>query len=189
IMWGWVRVKGEGWNGMLSLPRVLTMRRDGRLGMAGAPELQALRGEHHRVAHRTVKPDSPHILTEVHGDCLEVRVEFEPGDATSFGLMRQTPDGKNVPLASFDRTRKELRAGSAGGGFELLELEKTLTLDIFLDRSVMEVYANGRECLTSPLTLGSVDRLGFFALNGSAKIKSADVWRMKPAHKAGRSKG
>jgi beta-fructofuranosidase len=182
LLWGWVRVKGDGWNGMLSLPRVLTLRPDGRLGMAPAPELKALRGKHHRWEDFTLKPTSANPLKDIRGDCLEILAEFEPGDARSFGLgLRRSPDGKDETPIRFDRGRKELQAGSARGPFEFLKGEKTLKLHIFLDRSVLEVYANGHECFTSPVAAKGKDRLGLalFAKGGNVKVKSLDIWQMK----------
>ena len=50
ILWGWVNDAGfnvrnpqNGWGGMQTLPRVLTLRSDGMLGFAPPKELQSLR--------------------------------------------------------------------------------------------------------------------------------------------------
>jgi beta-fructofuranosidase len=183
IMWGWVRVKGDGWNGALSLPRVLTLRPDGRLGMAPAPELKALRRGHNRCENLTLTPASSHLLKDIRDDCLELSAEFEPGDAAAIGLeVRQSRDDKEGTSVYFDRDHKQLIAGPARGAFELLKEEKTLRLQVFLDRSVMEVYANGRECITSPLAGKARDglKLSLFARGGSAKVRSIDIWQLKP---------
>ena len=181
IMWGWLRVQGDGWNGALSLPRILSLRSDGRLGMEPAPELQALRGEHHRFKDLTLLPRSSHSLKDIRGDCLEIRAEFEPGDAGAFGLQIHRSPDKEGTLVFLDRDRKQLVAGPAKGPFDLLEGEKTLSLRVFVDRSVLEVYANGRECITAPLPAKGADNLRFslFARGGRARVTVVDVWRMK----------
>src|SRR5258708_3366104 len=47
IVWGWVRgfPGGHGWNGCLSLPRLLSLSRGGDLRQEPAPQLSKLRGE------------------------------------------------------------------------------------------------------------------------------------------------
>jgi len=55
LQWGWLREgrdlptqEAVDWAGAMSLPRVLTLRPDNTLGVAVAPELQALRDEHYQ---------------------------------------------------------------------------------------------------------------------------------------------
>ncbi len=184
LMWGWLRIKGAGWNGMLTLPRVLTLRPDGRLGMQPAPELQALRGKQHHFGEMTLKPGAANPLTDVRGDCLEVLLECEPGDAATVGLrLRRSPDGREQTVVLFDRAKKQLQAGEARGHFELLKDEKALRLHVFLDRSVLEVHANGRECASSPVAARGQDNLGaeLFCTGGPVKVRALDVWELKPA--------
>src|SRR5262249_40373007 len=138
ILWGWVRIKGDGWNGMLTLPRVLTLRPDGRLAMAAAPELNGLRTEPRRAADISVQPGRAHAVTEIDGNCLEGAAEFEPGTATGLGLqIRSSSDGKAATRVWFDRGRKQLSAGPARGAFDLLKDEQTVRLQVFVDRCVL----------------------------------------------------
>ena len=63
---------------------------------------------------------------------------------------------------------------------ELSGNEKNLKFHIFIDRSVLEVYANGRACLTKVIYPGERDLgLGLFASGGSARLKSLSVWPLK----------
>jgi beta-fructofuranosidase len=56
---------------------------------------------------------------------------------------------------------------------------KALRLQVFLDRSVLEVYANGHLCFTRVVYPGEKDLgLGVFASGGAAKLKSLKVWPM-----------
>jgi beta-fructofuranosidase len=75
----------------------------------------------------------------------------------------------------------EVERGSQGGPFALAENE-TLKLHVFLDASVIEIFANDRAYLTSriyPLRSDSL-RLGLFAREGRARLKALDVWEMRP---------
>jgi len=201
IMWGWVREARSrelciraGWCGTISLPRVLTLREDGALDMAPAPELKALRGEHRRFDDLEVTPKSANLLRGVRGDTLEILVEFLPGTARRFGLkVRRAPGGKQETLITYHRGRRRLDVDrrqstttkgvnrtTVGGVFKLGRGE-SLTLDVFLDRSVVEIYANGRACLTTRIYPSRADalRLDLFAEGGSVTAKFVDIWRMR----------
>ena len=75
---------------------------------------------------------------------------------------------------------KRLFSGDRAGSFEVLPGEETLKLHIFVDRSVVEVYANGRACITARFYPRHAASLGLdlFARGGTAKAKSVDVWEM-----------
>jgi beta-fructofuranosidase len=62
---------------------------------------------------------------------------------------------------------------------------ESLQLHVFLDRSVVEVYANSRICLASRIYPERADSLGFgpFAERGDAPAVVLDVWEMKPIWK------
>jgi sucrose-6-phosphate hydrolase SacC (GH32 family) len=55
-----------------------------------------------------------------------------------------------------------------------------LKLRIFLDRSVLEVFANGRQCVTQRIYPTRSDSLGvtLFSRGGSVDVKSLDTWDM-----------
>ena len=62
--------------------------------------------------------------------------------------------------------------------------DETLTLRIFLDRSVLEVFANARQCMTQrlhPTRLDSNDII-LFTYGGDLTVKSLQAWDMAPAH-------
>ena len=67
--------------------------------------------------------------------------------------------------------------------FELLPGE-SLKLRIFLDRSVLEVFANERQCVTQRIYPTRGDSLGvtLFSRDGSVDVKSLDAWDMAPAN-------
>jgi beta-fructofuranosidase len=201
LMWGWLREgrdaaaqRAAGWSGVMSLPRVLTMRPDGRVGIAPAPELAALRDKHKHWADIVLTATSSNVLGDVQGDTLEMIVEFELGDATEFGLkVRCSPDGSEQTVIGYDRIGQRLavdpRRSSLGdlvhrelqtGPLELAPGEP-LKLHIFLDRSVVEIFANGRACITSRIYPSRADSLGIkpFVQGGSVKLTAMDIWEMR----------
>jgi beta-fructofuranosidase len=204
VMFGWI---GEGrssaaqleagWSGVMSLPRVLTLRDDGQVGVAPAAELEMLRGAHHQLAQVPLTPPSTRLPDEVQGDCLEIMAEFEvnpTAPAQAFGLkVRCSPDDEEHTLIVYDDDTKRLEihrekstlaaetdTDAQGGPFEL-DSGKTLRLHIFLDRSVVEIFANGWSCLTSRIYPTRPDSLAIkpYVKGGHVLLKSLDVWEMR----------
>ena len=58
--------------------------------------------------------------------------------------------------------------------------ENTLELRVFVDRSVVEVFANRRHYLARRIYPSRPDSLGLqlFAVGGKARLRSLDVWQM-----------
>jgi beta-fructofuranosidase len=181
IMFGWISgfKTGRGWNGCMSLPRVLTLDRSGRLVQTPAPELKELRGKHARTADVVIDSEFK-LIDGMAGNQLELIAELLPGDATAFGLkLRSSGDGSNAITLRYSGGTLNV-AGTevpvnVGDGTKLLKLH------IFLDRTVMEVFINdGRQAVTRVEYPGEEDLgIGVFAEGGKATLKSLDVWQMK----------
>jgi beta-fructofuranosidase len=147
LLWGWVNdfPRGRGWNGCLTVPRVLTLAPDGTLRQEPAPELAKLRAGP-PVEQRFQLASTRFVSTHVKGDALEIRADIDPGDAREVGLrLRRSADGsKGVPI-TFDG--KQLDVAGRKAPLTLGPGEKRLRLHVLLDHSVLEVYANGRVCV------------------------------------------
>ena len=205
ILWGWIREgrsaaaqKAAGWSGVMSLPRVLSLAADQKLKMTPASELQVLRGRHWRFENRTVPADSDSILGSARGDSLEVIVEFDPGSAEEFGLrLRSSPDLVEQTLVAFNRAQETFRVDTTKSSLNrdtdhkveegrfALKPEEKLTLQIFLDASVVEAFINERACQTARVYPTRPDSLGIglYARGGTARLVSMDVWEMRPISK------
>jgi beta-fructofuranosidase len=80
------------------------------------------------------------------------------------------------PLAMFDDTRHiEVQEAPLS-----LTPEGPLELRVFLDRSVLEVFANGRQCLTQRIYPDRDDSLGtvLFSKGGRAVVRTIEAWDM-----------
>lgn len=198
VMWGWLQEgrsdqaqRDAGWSGVMSLPRVVTLPADGGLRVSPAPELQRLRRRHQHVANLSVS--SAELLESIQGDCLEIVATIDPGDADVIGLVvRCSPDQVERTVISYDYRRGWLALDSLcsslneatqrdvrGGPLVLAEGEP-LRLHVFLDRSVIEVFANERACVTGRVYPTRTDSLGvgMFAQNGTAGMSTLDVWKL-----------
>ena len=200
VMWGWLQEgrsrevqRVAGWSGVMSLPRIVSMRSEGGLGFVPAPELQALRGRRQQLADVRLPPDSWYPLDPVRGDSLEIIADIAPGEAEMVGVaVRCSPDGAEQTLIFYDRMRGLLGVDASrsslsdaavrdvrSGPFDLAEGE-TLRLQIFVDRSAVEVFANGWACVAARVYPERLDSLGvaLFARGGAATVLSLEAWEM-----------
>ncbi len=199
ILWGWVREarsaaaqNSAGWSGSISLPRVLSINPDGALRMDPPPELARLRGHHHQIADVEVAGFIP--APQIQGRSLEIQLAMDPGDAKESGIsVRRSPDAAEETTISYQAathkivmttTRSSLSPDAGGGTYQgAVELDtgEPLRLTVFLDGSVVEIFANGRTCLTGRIYPTRSDSLGvgIFAREGRARVKSLDAYEMK----------
>lgn len=182
VMLGWVCgfKAGRGWNGCMSLPRILTLDKDRRLIQTPAPELRQLRGRHLRIENLSIANESK-IINGARGDTLEIVAEFIYADAAAFGLkVRCSADGQDaVKLRYADGI---LNVAGTEVPIEQGEGVKTLKLHVFLDRSVMEVFINEGRMSVTRVNYPGEKNLGVaaFSENGSVTLKSLDIWQMRP---------
>jgi len=201
ILWGWMWEgrSGEaqvetGWAGVQSLPRILELGSDGRLRYESVPELRSLRGDGWSERDLSLQPGAL-LQIGAEGDCLEVEAEVDPGTADQVSLaLRRSPDGTEQTLVIYDRSTGHLAVDrqrsslspqtdrDVRGGELSLGPGEPLRLHVYLDRSVLEVFANGRACLTSRIYPSRPDSLGvaLLATGGAACVTSLDVWRIAP---------
>jgi beta-fructofuranosidase len=182
ILWGWVKdfPAGKGWNGCMTLPRILTLGFDGQLVQEPAPELQKLRqarmpGPHITNMHVS---DSSRVLDNIQGDALEIVARIDPGDAKGCGLkVRRSADGRRAVTITYDG--KQLDVAGMTMPLTLPAEKRILELHVFVDHSVVEVYTNQGQCLTRVIDAGPDDKgVEVFAKGGDGTIQSLEAWPM-----------
>jgi beta-fructofuranosidase len=187
ILWGWMYSanKNRGWNGCLALPRVLSLLPDGRLGQEPTPEFETLRRD--EQSGRGMRLENTVRRYDVEGGGFEARVKIRAVDAKKSGIRLCEKDGRTAAaidcaadgvVVSGDR----IPAGELGG-------VTPLDLRIFVDRSLLEVYVNGRASAMRWMDSHRIERLEIYAEKGSADIASMQVWRMESACLYGKGNG
>ena len=180
VLWGWVRgfKEDRGWNGCLTLPRLLAFDTAGHLQQEPAPELAKLRAQAFNLSGAELK-DATNYVENFKSDTLELAAELEVVDAKQFGFkLRCSPDGRRALVLLHDG--EELSVAGTKASIPLAGNPKTLKLRVFVDKSVLEVYANDVACLTSVVYPGEQDLgLALFAAGGSIKVKSLQIWPLK----------
>ena len=180
LVWGWVGgfPGGHGWNGCLSLPRLLTLSREGQLRQDPAPQLNHLRGK--AVEWRNVRLENGgETLALPKTNTLEILAEIDLMTAKSvrLGIKSGAQDAPPI-VVNFDGS--ELKVLDISTPLQLANGGRKLNLRIFIDRAVMEVFANETVCVTKlipPLNAGTT--LEIRADGGSARAKLVQSWPMK----------
>ncbi|MDY7224151.1 GH32 C-terminal domain-containing protein [Halalkalibacterium halodurans] len=184
-----------GWAHNAGLPLVLSLRDGHRLGVEPIPEVEQLREERlFSLEGPTSIEEANHQLEGIRGDMLEIELTLDRKDAHKAGIyVRQSPDREEETLLFYDfaeqtlnvdRERSslsdEVEKGIQGGHVEIDG--DLLRLRIFLDRSMVEAYANGANSLTTRVYPTKKDALSLELFSeGEAEVKSMHVWRLSSA--------
>ncbi len=191
LLFGWLRETrpdeastAASWSGCMSLPLIVTMREDGCLSLAPAPELENLRGAEWTVSDLPLEPDT-NLPLELAGDALEVDVTFEADMLDDFGIaVRCSPDGVEHTRIVVKPEQGELHVErSAADATPLvmpLELERSLRLRIFVDASTLEIFTADGRCLATRLYPQRADGMGIRLLTGGAPVdvRRLSAWTM-----------
>lgn len=203
IMWAWIfdypqfkMRTDQGWSGTMSLPRVLSLGDDGRLRLNVPQEIERLRYNGQQRSNLSVASDSELPLAEIKGNSLEIAVQFEPSKARRLGLkVCCSPDGAEETLIYYDSESRKLAIdtshSSLGDGAKTIESgplglpsAEPLHLRVFVDKSVVEVFANGRQAVMRRIYPSRPDSLGVkvFAEGAQATVKTLEAWTMAPSN-------
>lgn len=203
IMWAWVfdypdfRMRTDfGWSGTMSLPRVLSLGADGGLRMDVPEEIERLRDQGRHFPELVIPADGNLELPEVAGNSLELLLEYAPGTARDLGAsVCVAPDAAEKTRIYYDAVERRLkvdtRRSSLGAGPKSVEAgpfslgeQEPLRLRIFVDKSIVEVFANGRQAVTRRIYPSRPDSLGVrvFAGGASARLTRASVWKLSPTN-------
>ena len=204
IMWAWIldeplfgaRTK-HGWSGTLSLPRVLSLGDDGLLRMDVPEEIEALRdGDGVRMGPFVVPADEEVHVEGVTGNSLELLVEMEGAEASHFGVkVCASPDDQEETSIFYDAGEKLLKVDTRRSGpddtpqaveaapFEL-KPGKRLKLHVFVDKSVVEVFANSRQAIARRIYPSRRDSTGVrvSSAGGDARVHSLKAWKITPSN-------
>ena len=186
LMWGWLwetrpeaQFRAAGWAGVMSLPRVLSLGANGGLNQSPVPEMGLLRQT--RLSGQ---------ISKLRGDCLELKVDFDSNDSSCCLKVRLSPDGSEQTLINYDRSKNILTIDRRLSSLDdsvvrdirssplVLLPDEALKLHIFLDRSVVEIFANDRVAMATRIYPTRTDSLGFDVVNGH--LLSLEAWEMGP---------
>ena len=174
------------WGNVHAMPRSLELDGD-HLRQEPLPEMQVLRGAHHFQRDITVKPNvSGHVNKRA--DTVEIIAEFEPGDASCFGLkVRTAKDGSGFVRIYFNAITGEYGVDSGvahqGCGPSYIPKGKPVQMHVFLDKLLVEAFVNGQTCTTAAKEKDlNCDGIDLFSEGGSVLCTRLDIWNMESAN-------
>lgn len=172
-------LKGKLQPGIQSLPRELSLPKDGVLRIKPLRELEQLRTDEKREQNLTVKSDTAYVLKDIAGDRLELEIVLGAPSAREFGVKALCgKDGSNGFTISSGTASKTLTVGYINPPFELKKGED-LTLRIFIDKSMIEVFANDRQAAVAWHEYNPEDlHVSLFSKGGDLKVKTISSWKM-----------
>ena len=191
----------QGWNDIMTLPTHLSLRDDNSLKIQPVDELTSLRGDHATSQDVELSSGEEVMLDSVRGNTIEIAITLQPGTAHEIGLnVLRSPDNQEATRISFfpkghprfgsamlqiDGVNSSVREDLIPRPAEVAPLDvgddDPIELRIFIDRSIVEVFANERQCLTLRAYPDRDDSIGvsLFARGGSAKFSDIEAWQME----------
>jgi len=203
IMWAWIFDSPQfatrmefGWSGTMSLPRVLTLGEDGRLRINPPVEIERLRYNGKKREDLAVPADAELALEGIAGNSLELNLAMNAKDARQFGVkVCCSPQGDEQTLVYYDAVEKKLKVDttksslsegpkSVEAGPLELKADEPLQLRVFVDKSVIEVFANGRQAVMRRVYPSREDSVGVvvFSNGGPAHVTALEAWDMMPSN-------
>ncbi len=186
IMWAWLLDnpgddEERGWSGVFGLPRTLWLdSKTEALRMAPVPELCMLR-YNPKTFNNLVIGKEPIAINGIDGTSCELLIKADIPKAAKLSIkLRISESGDEYVNIGYDDSAKQLTMDTRNCGklgrpmlesapFTLVEGEK-LSLNIFVDKSVIEVYANERQAIC---------RRAYPCQNGTGITISADCYGVK----------
>ena len=180
VMWTWLRNMPIAPKGVQSLPRELELPKDGVLRIRPLRELAKLRYAPRAWSDITVKAGSDHALEKIEGDALEIEITFAAPLPAECGLrLLGDADAKDGMSIVAGAKRNMLQVGDIQPPLELNDKED-LTLCVFIDKNLVEVFANDRQAAVFVHKhIRKNPGIHLFAKGGDAAVKSVRAWRMK----------
>ena len=198
----------QGWDQIMTLPRRLTLLGGDDVGVEPAGDVASLRGAHRHLGPLVLPANREVVLEGVAGNALELAIELEPGPSPLVELnVLRAPDREEYTRIAFYRNRGFRHTLAGQERYESLICldtsyasrlpdalsrapevapvwigpEEPLRLRVFVDRSVVEVFVNGRQCVAARVYPDRQDSVGVSlrAQGQDATLRSLDAWQMK----------
>jgi len=200
LLWTWIKEartaeaqRAAGWSGLLSLPKECRLDADGSLLIKPAAELTALRAEGRSIEGKMLTPTAENPLAGIQGDCLEIEAELSFDKPTVCDLIiRASPDHTECTTITYHSAKRILTVDGSHSSLDPNverpiisgplgpDYQGVVRFRAFLDRSVLEVFAADRACVTQRLypTRESSLGLSFLVREGSAIVHRLCAWRL-----------
>jgi beta-fructofuranosidase len=191
VLFGWLRedrdaaaLQMAGWAGVMSLPRILSLRSDHTLSIEPTAELTRLRHHQHRVAPQFLESNG--LVSEQvssSNNALEIILEVEYSLSSHCGLCIQDRSYPNERLQINLQARGlsiEQTQGNQQSSEQCVLEPGRHKLHIFIDGSVMEIIIDNKSCLTERFYHSAPQQLtvSVFSNEGGARLHQWEIWEL-----------
>lgn len=201
--------KTEGWNQLMTLPMRLTLAGAEGVGIEPAGDLASLRQAHVKIGATLLPANQEIVLKGVAGSTMELSAEIDVKRAQAVELLVLRSPGREeytriVLYGERGYRSKPWSPGTERASVTVLDntyasaqpdvtprmpdtaqvqLDKgePFKLRVFIDRSVVEVFVNGRQVLACRVYPGRADSVGVSlrAQGADAALTALDAWQMR----------
>lgn len=194
VMWAWLTTLHEAINlkSIQSLPRELSLAADGTLRIQPLRELETLyEGDPLTLYNITTTPPiAPHSsvatvqIATLDSDALEIRITVDRAEADRkrFGFQLFADDTHTgLPILIHPETGM-LRVGTTEAPFAVTDLApgEDIELRIFIDKYLVEVFANGRQAVvTAYMEYQAANGLWLYTYGGPTTVRTVEIRRLR----------
>ena len=190
---------GPGWSGNMGLPIEISLNSNNELVFSPIKELNSLRKRKLIGLNDLDIKTANEELKRVSGNMIEVLLEIETVSAKKYGIeVRKSPHGEEKTGIYFDvktntigvdHSKSTLVSGvtdvyrrhfiSKNPSGPLNLKGENLKLHVYIDKAMLEVYANNRKAISTRTypSLDTSNGLELFA-DGELNVKSIQVWEL-----------
>jgi len=190
----------KGWGHIMTLPRRLTLIAKDELGIEPAGDVESLRYEHQYTGAMKLPANQEVVLKNIRGNAMEIIAEIDSRNAPMVEMnVLRSLDKKEFTRIAFFRSRgyrgKSLITVDSSYSSLLPDVlsrapetasismgqDEPLKLRVFVDKSSVEVFINGKQCVGLRVYPGREDSVGV-SLRSQAidtRLKSLNAWQMK----------
>ena len=197
----------SGWNQIMSLPRRLSLGEGDELLQQPVEAVASCRRSRLGGKPQRLPTNREVVLDDLSGDALEIRAVIAPDEASMVELnvlrspnreeftriafyrdrgyrdtlLRRRHIGSLVTLdSSYSSSASDVRSRAPETAPVHLDPEEPLELRVFVDKSIVEAFVNGKQCVAARVYPDRADSKGisFRSQGRTSEITELDVWEM-----------
>ena len=172
-------------NGQMTFPSELTLTKFNfgyKLIRKPVAEIESLHGKHYNWENKTLIPGiDENKVKKVEGDCLHIIGEFDISTSDNFGFMLRHSKKKPGTEILYNVKRGTLTI--LGSTVPLMPIDNKIKLEILLDRSSIEIYANDGQAVVSNCFTPDekAEDVVLFTNGGELGVIKLDIYKMESA--------
>ncbi len=170
-------------NGQMSFPNELKLTKfvsGYKLIRTPVAEIKSLHGKHYKWENKDLIPGLDENKTKkVSGDCLHIIADFDIKTSDNFGFMLRSDKKQAGIEVLYNVKRGTLNV--LGSNIPLMPIDNHIKLEILLDRTSLEIYANDGQAVASNCFVANEknDKVILYTNGGELGVVKLDVYKME----------